>query len=51
MKPHATFGFLLLLGAPGLAADLPPIPERPIAEKKELLFADIKVWNAEPAKR
>jgi hypothetical protein len=32
-----------------LAADLPPIPEKPIAEKKELLFAD-DFESAEPAK-
>jgi hypothetical protein len=32
-----------------LAADLPPIPDRPIAEKKELLFAD-DFESAEPAK-
>ena len=35
--------------AQALAADLPPIPARPIAEKKELLFSD-DFESAEPAK-
>jgi hypothetical protein len=38
-----------VLTACTLAADLPPIPEKPIAEKKELLFAD-DFESAEPAK-
>ena len=29
-----------MLGASALAADLPPVPEKPIAVKKELLFSD-----------
>ncbi|HUR38952.1 MAG TPA: hypothetical protein VM222_05640 [Planctomycetota bacterium] len=40
----------LLLSAPAaLADDKPPIPEKPIAEKKELLFSD-DFEKAEPAK-
>jgi len=39
--------FILTAGA--LAADLPPIPAEPIAQKKELLFAD-DFESAEPAK-
>src|SRR3954463_8355541 len=42
----------LVLASQALAADLPPIPDRPIAEKKELLFSDdfesagpAKVWH------
>jgi hypothetical protein len=31
---------LMLLAAPAMGADLPPVPDRPIAEKKELLFSD-----------
>jgi hypothetical protein len=31
---------VLLLASPGQGADLPPIPQRPIAVRKELLFAD-----------
>jgi hypothetical protein len=40
----------LILSAPAaLADDKPPIPEKPIAEKKELLFSD-DFEKAEPAK-
>jgi hypothetical protein len=38
-----------LLGATAIAADLPTIPDKPIAEKKELLFSD-DFEGAEPAK-
>ncbi|WP_435017201.1 hypothetical protein TA3x_004796 [Tundrisphaera sp. TA3] len=39
----------LLVAAPALAADRPPVPASPIAEKKELLFSD-DFEAAEPAK-
>ena len=41
--------FFVLLATTVLAADLPPIPEKSIAEKKELLFSD-DFEGAEPAK-
>ena len=40
MKTSGSLAMVLLLVAQGLAADLPPIPQRPIAVRKELLFAD-----------
>jgi hypothetical protein len=40
MKLPGSLAMVLLLISHGLAADLPPIPQRPIALKKELLFAD-----------
>ena len=40
----------ILLAAPAVAADLPPIPEKPIATKKELLFSD-DFQSAAPAKQ
>src|SRR5271154_5407400 len=42
----ATF---FLISSNALAADLPTIPDKPIAEKKELLFSD-DFEGAEPAK-
>jgi len=47
----ARFSFLafLFLAAAAVADDKPPIPENPIAEKKELLFSD-DFEGAEPAK-
>jgi hypothetical protein len=40
MKITGSVTLLFVLASGALAADLPPIPERPIAQKKELLFAD-----------
>ena len=40
----------VLLTGSAFAADLPPIPEKPIANKKELLFSD-DFQGAEPAKQ
>ena len=40
---------VFLIANAGLAAELPKIPEKPIAEKKELLFSD-DFEGAEPAK-
>ena len=40
----------VLLAAPAVAADPPAIPEKPIAEKKELLFSD-DFEGAEPQKQ
>ena len=47
----ARFSFLafLFLAAAAVADDKPPIPENPIAEKKELLFSD-DFEGKEPAK-
>ena len=39
----------LLLAAPVLADDKPPVPEKPLGEKKELLFSD-DFEKSEPAK-
>jgi hypothetical protein len=41
MKPFTPSLICILLGmVPGFAADRPPVPASPIAEKKELLFSD-----------
>lgn len=40
---------ILLIGVPAIAADLPAIPAKPIAQKKELLFSD-DFEGATPAK-
>jgi hypothetical protein len=40
MRISGLLAVVLLLISHGWAADLPPIPERPIAVRKELLFAD-----------
>ena len=40
MKNRGSLAIVLLLVSHGLAADLSAIPQRPIAVKKELLFAD-----------
>src|SRR5207248_5443098 len=52
MKLHLYVAVFVLLAPPVLAADPPPVPAKPIAEKKELLFADdfegaepVKVWH------
>src|SRR5687768_15063326 len=52
MKTSLFSAILLALATSILAADLPPIPSQPIAQKKELLFADdfegsevAKVWH------
>src|SRR5215467_14774496 len=37
---RAFLAALLLVSVSAIAADLPPVPERPIGVKKELLFAD-----------
>jgi hypothetical protein len=50
MKPTALTCFgILCCAASGFAADKPPVPAVPIAEKKELLFAD-DFASAAPAK-
>ena len=49
MKTPFFSAVLLVLSTSILAADLPPIPSQPIAQKKELLFAD-DFENAEIAK-
>jgi len=40
MRIPGSLAIVLLLVSHSLAADLPPIPQRPIAVRKELLFAD-----------
>ena len=52
MKTHTILAPLFLITTTALAADLPAIPARPIAQKKELLFSDdfqgaapAKVWH------
>lgn len=40
MHTHFTFAAVLAVTAVSFAADLPPVPAEPIANKKELLFAD-----------
>lgn len=52
MKTHLLLAPLLLMTTTALAAQLPAIPVKPIAQKKELLFADdfqgavpAKVWH------
>jgi hypothetical protein len=40
MRIPGSLAIVLLLVSDGMAADLTPIPQRPIALKKELLFAD-----------
>ncbi len=40
MKTRFTLAALFLSTAIAQAADLPPVPEKPLAEKKELLFSD-----------
>lgn len=40
MTSHFLSAGLILVASNALAADLPPVPEQPIAVKKELLFAD-----------
>ncbi len=47
--PLAASVILTVSALAGLAADLPAIPERPIAQKKELLFSD-DFQNETPAK-
>jgi hypothetical protein len=49
---RCTLGLSCFLVSTALAADLPPVPDKPIAKKKELLFADdfegtdpAKVWH------
>jgi hypothetical protein len=49
MNLRLALAALLLSGLPVLADDKPPVPEKPIAEKKELLFSD-DFEKAEPAK-
>ena len=49
MNRHFFFVPFFLFTASALAADLPPIPAEPIAEKKELLFSE-DFESAEPAK-
>jgi hypothetical protein len=49
MKTSLSLVSFLLLTVHALAADLPPISARPIAEKKELLFSD-DFENTEPAR-
>ncbi len=47
---HACFALsLLMIASMATAADLPAVPEKSIAEKKELLFSD-DFESAEPAK-
>ena len=40
MKSRFTLAAFFFAAAPAFAADLLPVPEKPIAEKKELLFSD-----------
>src|SRR4051812_19055384 len=49
MRTFPASAILLIVAARAVAADLPPIPDRPIAERKELLFSD-DFEGAEPAK-
>jgi hypothetical protein len=49
MKTSCLSALLLIVAAPVLAADLPPIPAGPIAVKRELLFSD-DFESAEPAR-
>jgi len=49
MNLRLTLAALILTTPAALADDKPPIPEKPIAEKKELLFSD-DFEKAEPAK-
>src|SRR4051812_23472964 len=43
------FAFSVFFASLGFAVDLPPIPDHPIAKKKELLFSD-DFQSAEPKK-
>jgi hypothetical protein len=49
MKTHLILAPLFLITTTALTADLPAIPARPIAQKKELLFSD-DFQDATPAK-
>lgn len=49
MNLRPFFALSLAFTSAALAADLPPIPAKPIAEKKEVLFSD-DLESAEPAK-
>ena len=52
MRASSFVAFLVLIALPAAAAGLPPVPEKPLGEKKELLFSDdfespelAKVWH------
>ena len=49
MNTHFIFALILLTTSAALAADLPAVPDEPIAKRKELLFSD-NFEGAEPAK-
>lgn len=49
MKTGLSLLTVWFLSTAAIAADLPPVPSKPIAQKKELLFAD-DFQGAEPAK-